>query len=230
MGNPCVFLSGQVPYSTIYQHDPLGWCQSWGYASPTAWFSSVFTAKENGQITAVSFYTAAIDSAYEISISTGVKTDPSTGTAVFGPQTGTLDAPGYRMVALSSPVAVTAGQTFAVIVKLTTPGTNYPVPIQTPIPDYSTLATANPGESYCSKDGSAWTDMTTIKPNTSVCLKALASSPYDLNADGAVDVSDLAALAAQYGSTGTSGFLSGAGPVDDQDIALWLAAFQGGNP
>ena len=230
MGNPCVFTSGPIAYSTIYQHDPLGWCQSWGYDAPTAWFASVFTAKETGQISAVSFYAAAIDSSYEISIHTGVTSDPSTGTAVFGPQTGSLDAPGYRMVALSSPVAVTAGQTFAVVVKLTTPGYSFPVPIQTRVQGYSSEAAAHPGESYCSKDGLAWTDMTTITPNTSACLKALATSSADLNLDGAVDVSDLAVLAAQYGSLGSTGFLSGTGPVGDQDIALWLTAFQGATP
>jgi C1A family cysteine protease len=216
------YLSGMTPYSRTYQYDPLGWCNSWGYSDPTAWFSNVFTAQEDEKITAVSFYTAAIDSAYEISIYKDVTADPATGTLAFGPQTGTPDAPGYRMVELSSPVTVSSGQKFAVIVKLTTPGYNFPVPIETPISRYSDKARAHPGESYCSHDGTTWTDMTAVKANTNVCLKAFATSASDLNMDGEADVADMAVLAAQYNTSGPDADLNSDGVVDDLDITILL--------
>jgi hypothetical protein len=59
-----------------------------------------------------------------------------------------------------------------------------------------------------------------------VCLKAFADAPCDLRQDGAVDVGSLAALATQLGSAGPAGDLNHDGTVNDQDITLWLQAFQ----
>ena len=41
-------------YSSVYQHDPLGWVWSLGANSETAWFANVFTAEESEQLAAVS--------------------------------------------------------------------------------------------------------------------------------------------------------------------------------
>lgn len=66
------------------------------------------------------------------------------------------------------------------MVKLTTPGFNWPVPLEGPITGYSSQATADPGQSYISYDGSSgsWQDITTISwcPECNVCLKALTTS------------------------------------------------------
>ena len=42
------------------------------------------------------------------------------------------------------------------------------------ISGYSDAATANPGQSYVSSDGTSWTDITSIWSNTNVCIKAIA--------------------------------------------------------
>ncbi len=72
-------------------------------------------------------------------------------------------------------MSLTQGTPFVVAVKLTTPGYTYPIPVEYPWPNYSSRATAAAGQSYVSATGSAWTDMTTLKPNTNVCVKAYTS-------------------------------------------------------
>ena len=73
-----------------------------------------------------------------------------------------------------SPISLTIGDDFAVVVKFTTPGYSWPIPIEYPISGYSDAATANAGESYVGSDGSSWTDITSIWSNTNVCIKAVA--------------------------------------------------------
>jgi C1A family cysteine protease/formylglycine-generating enzyme required for sulfatase activity len=170
-----VFVSGDTDYPRIYQYDPLGWVESVGNGTDTAWFSNVFTAQLNEQIQAVSFYAPVPGASYTISVRTNVSGDPSTGTLKLL-DSDTLDVPGYRMVTLPSPVQVAAGTKFAVIVKLTTPGYHTPIAYECPISSYSDRATASPGQSYRSYNGNSWVDLTSIIPKANVCLKAFGTA------------------------------------------------------
>lgn len=159
-------------YDQIYQYDPLGWTNSLGYGTNTAWFANVFTAESNAELVAVSFYVASLQSSYELSIHLNPDNGPvSTSGPVFT-QSGTIASAGYQTVPLNSPVVVSTGQRFSVVVKLTTPDYKYPVPLEQPISNYSSAATASPGQSYISSNGVSWTDLTSVFPNSNVCLKA----------------------------------------------------------
>jgi C1A family cysteine protease len=164
-------------YGHIYQYDPLGWITSLGYRSNTGWFANVFTASASEGLSAVSFYTASPDSSYELYIYSNVASGPTTG-SLAGSQTGTIASAGYHTISLNLPVPLTAGQKFSIVVKLTTPGYNYPIPIEEPIIGYSSQATGNPGESYVSSSGSSWTDITSISGcgECNVCLKAFTAT------------------------------------------------------
>ena len=163
-------------YSHIYQYDPLGWLSALGYGSNTAWFSNIFTASASESLAAVSFHTASPNSSYELYIYTTVTSGPTTG-SLAGSQTGTIASAGYHTISLNSPVPLISGQKFSIVMKLTTPGYNYPIPIEEPFTGYSSQATANPGESYVSSDGSSWTDLTSNSwcVECNVCLKAFTS-------------------------------------------------------
>lgn len=167
-----------VNYKDIYQYDPLGLVRNIGYNSNTGWFSNIFIATGNQFLNAVSFYTAALDSAYEIDIRTGVDVGQPGSGSIAGIKTGTIAIPGYHTIVLDSSVSLTSGQRFLVVVKLTTPGYNFPIPIECPEDGYSSQATANPGESFISSKGSDWSDLPTINgfENTNVCLKAFTSA------------------------------------------------------
>lgn len=159
-------------YGRVYQYDPLGKIGSRGYGSDTAWFANIFTAAAQENISAAAFYTASVGSSYELSVYTGVGASPTSGTLAIS-TSGTIPAPGYHTVTFT-PVALSSGQQFSIVVKLTTPGYDYPIPLEEPVPGYSSGATASVGQSFMSYAGTNWSDVAALYPNANVCLKAFA--------------------------------------------------------
>jgi C1A family cysteine protease len=161
-------------YTTEYEYDPLGLVSSWGYGSNTAWFANIFTAAANGQVMAVATYAMENNSPYSIEIYTNASGGPTSG-SLAATTSGTISLAGYNTIVLPSPVALTAGQKFSVVVKLTTPGYNYPIPSQYAISGYTSKATASPGRGYFSADGNSWQDATTVLSTLSIALKAFTN-------------------------------------------------------
>lgn len=180
----CFTAEATSNYSGIYNYDYLGWVTSFGYGSNTAWGANIFAANSSDPITAIGLYTASVNSSYELYIYTGVNTgNPRSGTMVFS-QSGTIASPGYHTIALSSPVALSPGTLFSVVLKLTTPGYNYPIPAEKPYAGYSSGATANPNESFISSDGTSWSDLGASSHKANICLKAftrIASQGYPIS-------------------------------------------------
>jgi hypothetical protein len=236
-GTDAVFENAEPTsnYSTIYQYDPLGWVASLGYGFDTAWFANVFTAEGAEQLAAVSFYSAGVDSSYEISIYVNPDSPP-VGSLVASTESGVLSYPGYHTVALSTPVELVENDEFSVVVKLTTPGYTYPIPIEYAVADYSSAAGALPGESFFSPDGGSWMDATAWDSSTNVCIKAF-TSPLgggcngDFDHDGDVDGTDLASFSADFGRTDCDvapvcvGDFDLDNDVDGSDLALFSADF-----
>jgi C1A family cysteine protease len=161
-------------YYHIYQYDPLGWTVSYGDGSDTVYFSNIFTAQADENIAAVSFYTSSVNSQYKISVYKNVGNTPVSGSALVT-DSGTINTPGYHTVTLSQPVRVSSGERFSVVVKLITPGYQFPVALEYPYAGYSSRATARSGESFVSNNGVSWTDITTVYPNSNVCLKVFTT-------------------------------------------------------
>ncbi|HPC55264.1 MAG TPA: lectin like domain-containing protein, partial [Methanolinea sp.] len=158
-------------YDYIYQYDHLGWTNADGYNTDTAWYANIFTATRNEELSAVGTYVYSPGSQYELTIFKFPSANDPWGTPVSH-KTGTIDIPGYRTIPLDNAVLLWPGYRFSVVLKLTTPNWTYPVPLEMPIPGYSSKATASRGQSYMSKDGVIWTDVVDRYSNTNVCLKA----------------------------------------------------------
>ncbi|MGE5404316.1 MAG: lectin like domain-containing protein, partial [Candidatus Saccharibacteria bacterium] len=134
----------------------------------------IFTAPTASAVRAVGFYNSAVNSSYAAFLYVNCEAgNPRTGTLVRT-KTGTISNPGFFTILFNSPKLIGAGHRFSVVVKLLTPGGNYPVPVEMPIPGYSSKATASAGQSFVSQNGWDWQDITSIFPNTNVCLKAYA--------------------------------------------------------
>ncbi len=152
-------------YNHIYQYDPLGWVGSFSCdGSNTAWFANDFTAGSKENITAVGFYTISLNSQYTVDILENGN--------VVGITTGTLPMAGYNTVVLNAPVTASAGSKFRVAVHLTTPGNNYPIPLEYPRPGYSSKAYSNASESFIGSTLNNMVDIRNYYTNASVCLKA----------------------------------------------------------
>ncbi|MCE5323614.1 lectin like domain-containing protein [bacterium] len=172
-----VFLAGSPDeYDTQYSYDTLGLVSMVGYGSNTAWAAMVFYADSDSVLRAAAWYALKDSTSYELRIYESPTSKPTSGTLVTS-QTGTILAAGYHTIALNTPVLLTAGTKYSCVVKLTTPGYNYPIGFEYPYAGYSSAATANSGETYISSTGNTWTDMTSVTANASACLKAFASNP-----------------------------------------------------
>lgn len=170
------FINAEEPDdSVIYQYDPMGYVGDVGYGTSTAWAANVFTAASDRRLTSVASYAATVNTSYEVYIYDTFSAGSFSN--LLGSKSGTVTCPGYYVIDLDSSIRLTSGDDFAVVVKFTTPGYFWPIPIEYPISGYSDAAMANPGQSYVSSDGTSWTDITSIWSNTNVCIKAIAGLP-----------------------------------------------------
>ncbi|KAF1074509.1 lectin like domain-containing protein [Methanogenium sp. MK-MG] len=175
-GEPALFTG--VPADTdrrIYQYDPLGATMHIGTGTDTTYCAAnVFTAGNYEALTDVSFYTIEPDTDYTVAIFTNFTTPPGDAAPVAW-TSGTSALPGYHTISLPETVTLMPGEVFSVVLEITSPTSVYPLAVEWPIPGYSSKATAGPGESYVSDDGSTWEDLTTDYPNTNVCIKAFTT-------------------------------------------------------
>ncbi len=169
-------------YTQVYQYDPLGATNYWGWSAPDGYMANVFKADNAGKhIKAVGFYVNDYSASYEIKIYDNVNTyidannnivagnsapDPTAGTLVWDQYGGTLysdpagDVPaGYHTIKLNRPVPVTPGDNFSVVVYLyDNYGYPYPWAVEDIEPRYSDRAYSTTGQSYDSSDGVTWKD------------------------------------------------------------------------
>lgn len=162
-------VSAPTNYANVYYYDPLGQVGTVGYGSPTAWGANVFTATSSSPITAVGFFTHQPGTTYTVYAGASLATLQAKGS-------GSFSTAGYHTVSLSSPLAVTSGSSFAVAVRITSPGLNWPIAYEAVVADFSSKATAAPGQSFISPDGSDWGDLTSWKSSANVCIKAYSGS------------------------------------------------------
>ncbi len=172
-----VFCAAEAPtdYDAIYQHDPLGWSDSMhvgAVGAETAWFAARYRAAGTGQVRAVGFYAPMAGSSFEVRVAPSVQ-----GIATVDPAvSGTVPVGGYHTVDLTAPADVAEGEVFVVAVRLTTPGSDQPVALETPS-DLIAPSSAR-GQSFVSPDGVQWTDLSGLPglADADVCLKAFVAA------------------------------------------------------
>lgn len=163
-------MKNKRPNESIWYYDDLGMTSNIGNGQ-TGYFANVFgPVRNNTDVFEVGFFVPSNGASYEVYMTSG------NGQVSFNNRTpvasGNIEYAGYVTVPIRT-YNVQAGQYFAPIVKLTTPGYSYPIPIENPIRYYSSRARANSNESYISYNGSNWMDVATQRYNANVCLKAM---------------------------------------------------------
>ncbi len=219
-------------YPRIYQHDPYGWISGVGYGGNTAWGANMFTAAATETVRFVGFYTPAVDCSYELYVYVNCAAGAPRSGLLARTAVGTIAHIGYHTVALTPPVDVIAGQRFSVVLRLTSPGYNYPICLEGPVSGYCSAASANPGESFISPNGSYWVDLTSAYPEDNVCLKALVG-PDDPDGDGVYGSQDQCphsvpgAVVDATGCSNGPADLDRDGDVDATDLQLFLLCASG---
>lgn len=214
---PTLFHDARDPASIVYQYDPLGWVGSLGYPpSMTAWGANVFTTTQPGYLDRVAFYTTNNNTSYNISIRS---VDPDG--ADLATKSGSATYAGYHTVDLTTPIWIDKGATFAVVIQFTNPADEYPVAVEYAYPGYSDAATASPGQSYMSDDGTAgaWYDVTDWDSTANVCIHAIFQ--------GSASVFRVNNLGSVYSDSSFYGVGIGTGSAD---VAEWVPVSESVEP
>ena len=190
-------------YTTNYQYDLTGW----SFSTYTDWnnpkqatAANIFTAKNNEQLEAVSFYTTDANARYNISVYTGVHDgSPQSGKCQLSNQQGQEPYAGYHTIELDQPVKLQKGERFSIVVTFSNPSYNMPLPIEwCPMKgsNFTPQYMGSGGESYVKKGGS-WQDIAGDCGNgyyiTNVCIKGFSNPlPQDGKAISTVQFSEMA--------------------------------------
>jgi C1A family cysteine protease len=166
-------------YSSVYQYDPLGWVDSWGYeGSSAAWAANIFTAAFDAPVAAVSFYAASAGTSYALYLYTNVISGKPRSGSLQVSTSGTMTYAGYCTIDLPASVPLSTGQKFSVVIKLTTPDYRWPIPTEDCEPGWSGSATSSPGQSFIDPSGSVgttWQDISASSSKSNICLKAFTA-------------------------------------------------------
>jgi hypothetical protein len=98
-----------------------------GAGNPTAWCAVIFTPDVSGTLHSVDFWTTSVNGSYEIRVYDRMDNGLMKGLRSI--QWGRCEELGYYSIPLFKPVPVTSGEEFVVVLRLTTPGYNYPIPV-----------------------------------------------------------------------------------------------------
>lgn len=180
------FLTGAVVADQhMYLYDYLGHVENGGAADGDEWMANMFTATANHSLKQVSVFTTVIDATVKVYIikNATFANNDITGDVVSAPGGGqiliseTFTTPGYHTLDLPASVHVNKDEAFAVVVNVTAASGEYLLPLENPVENWSSKATAAAGQSLYSGDGSTWQDLTLISgfANTNFCLRAIAA-------------------------------------------------------
>jgi len=153
------------PNEKLYYWDEAGLLDSVGYTGADwAWMASVFTAMQGGIITHVDFWTTSSNAQYQIYIYDG-----RFGTALIS-QSGSCVEAGYYSIPLDTEVARNSGQLFTVAVRMSTPGYDYPIPVEARYPGYYSPTIQRSVSYIRATDSGGWTDL--YNSGWNACLRA----------------------------------------------------------
>lgn len=157
-------------YRMNYQSDMLGWVGTLGYKEPSAWFANVYTAGQDEILRAVSFYATGGQTTYDIyAVPEYYGAELLEHPVYLG--SGYCEDGGYYTVDIPEMVRLRAGSRFAVMVRITTEGSERPIAIEFAASELTSGANLSDGEGYISYDGSQW-NSAEAEYGCNVCLKA----------------------------------------------------------
>ncbi len=157
-------------YARIYQSDLCGWVGRLGYEKEEAYFANAYTAGESGFISAAGFYATGVNTEYEVYICTNFSDSSSLNGDLIKTAEGVLANEGYYTIDFDEIVKVDAGQKFAVMVKINTPGAKKPVAVEYVSDHFTKTVDITDGEGYVSADGKEWVN-TEQSYSCNICLK-----------------------------------------------------------
>ena len=162
-------------YDNIYQSDLCGWVGKMGYDKEDMYGANVFTAGSAETLKAASFYATASDTSYKLYVVKDFNNEYSFSDRTLVAE-GTLEDAGYYTVNFNDTIDVDAGQRYAIVLYINTPGSTHPMAIEYDSGEKS-MATVDleDGEGYISYDGVAFINVKE-KQDCNLCIKAFSDN------------------------------------------------------
>lgn len=160
-------------YDNIYQTDLLGWIGHMGFDKEEAYFANVYTAGENEELAAVSFYATDENTEFEVYVVTDYVDKESLKERELL-VAGSTKYAGYYTVDIPYPVELKDNEKFAVVVKVITPGAVHPIAIEYNSDERTENFDISDGEGYISLYGELWHSAEETQ-GSNVCLKAFTN-------------------------------------------------------
>lgn len=162
-------------YDHIYQSDLCGWIGKMGYDKEDIFGANVFTAEGDEEIAAASFYATGADTEYEIFVVNNFKNESSFADMV-PVSSGVVDRAGYYTINFDTPVSVNAGERYAVVLYVKTPGATHPLAIEYDSgEEYLDSIDLEDGEGYISYNGAKFINVKD-KQDCNLCIKAFTKN------------------------------------------------------
>ena len=213
------------PGETLLYYDDYGFSGAAGCGANTVWGAVRFTPDNSGYIKSVDFWAVDDNMSYEIYIY-----DSWTGDApadlVHSQTGGILKEVGYYCIPLTtSPIPITSGDEFVIVIKFIASGYNYPCPIDgcSPIETNKCYLSGNGSNWMHVGEGSGYEWDVGIRPR--IEEEIIPPCEGDFDQDCNVDGSDLATFATCYASGDLLADLSDNGNVGPEDLAIFAADF-----
>ncbi|MBT9775868.1 hypothetical protein GPL15_05030 [Clostridium sp. MCC353] len=157
-------------YDHIYQTDLCGWIGQLGYGEETAYFANVYKAGDGENLRAAGFYATGADTDYEVYVARNLDESRDFSKRALAAK-GNFANSGYYTVDFDRDIELEDGEEYAVIVKITTPGSVHPVAIEYDAEDNKAQVDITDGEGYISLKGTVW-ERSEEKQSCNLCLKA----------------------------------------------------------
>lgn len=158
-------------YDHIYQSDLCGWVGKMGYDNEEIYGANVFTAEGDENVAAAAFYATGADTSYELYLVHDFEDENSLDNRIKVAE-GSCKQAGYYTVDFKTPIQVKAGERYAIVLYIKTPGATHPMAIEYDSGDAS-LETIDleDGEGYISYNGMKFVNVKE-KQECNLCIKA----------------------------------------------------------
>lgn len=168
-------------YDILYQSDLCGWVGNIGYQGRESIYgANVYSTKQSQMLRAAGFYATGADTTYAVYVVNDF-TDTTSFSRMEKVAGGQLEQAGYYTINFEEPVPLKKGERFAVVVYISTPGSDHPMAIEYDSGDVAMQdVDLDDGEGYISMNGSRFTDVKLQQENEcNLCIKAYADIASD---------------------------------------------------
>ncbi len=161
-------------YDNIYQSDLCGWVGQLGYNKESIYGANVYTAEGDEELVAASFYATGKDSQYELYVVRNFE-DMDSLEQMIPVASGKLSNAGYYTIDFEQRISLEAGERYAVVLYIITPGSVHPMAIEYAADEATADVVLSDGESYISANGSNWVSVNTVE-ECNLCIKAFTNN------------------------------------------------------